>query len=118
MKIAIHWFRRDLRVTDNVALSEAARQAERVLPVFIMEEALRTGPDVGAARLAFLLNSLEALARNLDALGYPLIIRQGRSEIELPKLCLETKAEAVFCNRRYEPYAQARDQRLFNALNA
>jgi deoxyribodipyrimidine photo-lyase len=48
MKVALHWFRRDLRVTDNTALFEAAKRAERVIPVFILEEALRTGPDAGA----------------------------------------------------------------------
>jgi len=118
VKLAIHWFRRDLRVSDNTSLHEAASRAEMVLPVFILEDAFRTGPDVGAARLAFLLQSLDSLRKNLAALGYPLIIRHGRSEIELPKLCRETGAEAVFCNKRYEPYAQARDARVFNALNS
>lgn len=60
MKRVIHWFRRDLRVSDNTALSEAARRAKQVVPVFILEDAFRTGPDVGAARLAFLLQSLES----------------------------------------------------------
>ena len=118
VKLVLHWFRRDLRVTDNTALSEAARRGERVLPVFILEDALHTGPDVGAARLAFLLQSAEELRRDLARLGYPLIVHRGRSEIELPKLCAEMGATAVFCNQRYEPYAQARDARVFNALNA
>src|SRR5262249_34855675 len=118
VKIAIHWFRRDLRISDNTALSEAVKQAELVVPVFILEDAFRTGPDVGAARLAFLLQSLDALRKNLGQLGYPLVIRHGRSEVEIPKLCQELGAEAVFCNKRYEPYAQARDNRVFNALNA
>jgi deoxyribodipyrimidine photo-lyase len=118
MKTVIHWFRRDLRVSDNTALSEATRRAERVIPVFILEEALWTGPDVGAARLAFLLRSLDRLRQRLAELGYSLIIRRGCSETEIPKLCLETRAEAVFANRRYEPYAQARDNRVFNGLNA
>ncbi len=117
MKLAIHWFRRDLRVADNTALNEAAKRAELVVPVFILEDAFRTGPDVGAARLAFLLRSLEVLRENLKRLGCPLIVRRGRSEIELPKLCRQLGAEAVFCNRRYEPYAQARDERVFIALN-
>ncbi len=118
MKTALHWFRRDLRVSDNTALSEAARRAETVVPVFILEDAFRTGPDVGAARLAFLLRSLDSLRKNLAALGYPLILRHGRSVEVLPQLCRELRAEAVFANRRYEPYAVARDQRLFNELNA
>src|ERR1044071_2690326 len=118
MKLAIHWFRRDLRITDNTALHHASARAERVLPVFILEDALRTGPDVGAARLAFLLQSLESLRKTLEPLGYPLIVRAGKSEIEIPKLCAETGAEAVFANKRYEPYAIARDNRVFRALNA
>jgi deoxyribodipyrimidine photo-lyase len=61
VKTVIHWFRRDLRVSDNTALSEAAKRAEQVIPVFIFEDAFRTGPDVGAARLAFLLQSVESL---------------------------------------------------------
>ena len=118
MKLALHWFRRDLRVHDNTAFSRAVSQAERVVPVFILEDALRTGPDVGAARLAFLLRSLDELRTTLKELGYPLIVRRGRSEQEIPALARELGAEAVFCNKRYEPYAQARDARVFNALNS
>lgn len=118
MQRVIHWFRRDLRVTDNTALDEAARRAQQVIPVFILEDAFRTGPDVGAARLAFLLQSLESLRKNLAELGHTLIVRRGKSEEMLPKLCKETGSQAVFANKRYEPYAQARDARVFNALNA
>ena len=118
VKTALHWFRRDLRLTDNTALGEAVRQAERVVPVFILEDALKTGPDVGPARLAFLLRSLEALRTDLASLGYPLVIRQGRSEGVLPRLAQEVGAECVFTNKRTEPYAQTRDERVFSALNA
>jgi deoxyribodipyrimidine photo-lyase len=118
VKTALHWFRRDLRITDNTALSAAAHQAERMIPVFILEDAFKTGPDVGPARLAFLLRALDSLRKNLAELGYPLIVRHGRSEVELPKLAQETGAECVFANKRTEPYAQKRDERVFAALNA
>ena len=116
MKTVIHWFRRDARVSDNTALSEAARRAETVIPTFIFEDAFRTGPDVGAARLAFLLRSVESLRRNLAELGHELVVRCGKSEEILPKLCQETGAQAVFANKRYEPYAQQRDERIATAL--
>ncbi len=116
MNVVIHWFRRDLRISDNTALAEAARLANRVVPVFILEDSLRTGPDVGAGRLAFLLQSAESLRKNLAELGCPLIIRSGRSEDIIPRLCGETGARAVFANKRYEPYAQARDRRLGETL--
>jgi len=118
VKRVIHWFRRDLRIHDNTALSEACRRAGQVIPVFILEDALRTGPDVGAARLLFLLRSVAELRQRLRDEGSDLIIRLGRSENEMPKLTQEIKAEAVFCNTRYEPYAQRRDARVFNGLNA
>ncbi len=117
MKTVVHWFRRDLRISDNTALSEAAKRAELVVPVFIFEDAFRTGPDVGAGRLAFLLQSVEALRKNLAELGHTLIIRCGKSEELLPRLCQETGAQAVFANKRYEPYAQRRDERVTGILN-
>lgn len=117
MNRVIHWFRRDLRVSDNTALQAAVQRARQVIPLFILEDAFRTGPDVGPARLAFLLQSLEALRKNLAELGHTLIVRRGRSEDLLPRLCREFGAEAVFANKRYEPYAQARDSRAFNRLN-
>ncbi|HEV2693757.1 MAG TPA: deoxyribodipyrimidine photo-lyase [Verrucomicrobiae bacterium] len=116
MKTVIHWFRRDLRVSDNTALNEAYKRAETVIPVFIFEDAFRTGPDVGAARLEFLLQSVESLRKNLAELGHTLIIRCGKSEEILPALCKEAGARAVFANKRYEPYTQRRDERITAAL--
>ncbi len=118
MKTVLHWFRRDLRLRDNTAFSEAARRAETVVPVFIIEDAFRTGPDVGAARVTFLLQSLEVLRQNLARRGYTLVVRSGRSEVEIPRLAKEVGAQAVFCNRRHEPYAAARDGRVEAALLA
>ncbi len=112
MKTVLHWFRRDLRVIDNTALFEAAHAAERVVPVFVLEDSFRTGRDVGGIRVSFLLRSLESLAKNLETLGYKLIVRSGRSEQVIPQLAQEAGAEAVFTNSRYEPYSQARDRRV------
>ncbi len=92
------------------------KRAETVVPVFIFEDAFRTGPDVGAARLEFLLQSVESLRKNLAELGHRLIIRCGKSENILPQLCRETGAQAVFANKRYEPYAQRRDERIIGIL--
>jgi deoxyribodipyrimidine photo-lyase len=118
VKRIIHWFRRDLRVSDNTALSEAARRAEQVIPVFLFEDTFCTGADAGSPRILFLPQSLEALRKNLAELGYPLIIRSGESPEVLAQLSQEVGAEAVFANKRYEPHAEARDSRIFNALNA
>lgn len=112
MKTVLHWFRRDLRVIDNTALLEASRLGERVVPVFVVEDSFRTGRDVGGVRVSFLMRSLDSLAKNLEAIGYKLVVRSGRSEMVIPELAKETSAQAVFANNRYEPYAQARDRRV------
>ncbi|MCB0627403.1 MAG: deoxyribodipyrimidine photo-lyase, partial [Saprospiraceae bacterium] len=37
-KRAIVWFRQDLRVHDNEALTEALRHADEVIPVYVFDE--------------------------------------------------------------------------------
>ncbi|MBN8249541.1 MAG: deoxyribodipyrimidine photo-lyase, partial [Verrucomicrobia bacterium] len=118
MHTVLHWFRRDLRVSDNTALHEAATRGECVVPVFVWDDAILRAPDTGAARVAFLLRSLEALARNLEALGHRLIVRHGTPEVELVRLAREVSAAAVFTNRDYEPYAVSRDRKVASALYA
>ncbi len=50
MSAVVHWFRRDLRSTDNTALSAAARDAHRVIPVFVLDDHYANDPNVGPAR--------------------------------------------------------------------
>ena len=56
MKTAIWWIRRDLRLADNQALVEALRQAEVVVPVFVLDPILLSSEYVGQARLGFLFD--------------------------------------------------------------
>jgi deoxyribodipyrimidine photo-lyase len=114
----LHWFRQDLRIRDNAALSEAIRRSKAVVPVFILEDSLHNTPGTGAVRLAFLLRSLAALRDSLAEAGLPLIVRRGPAETELVRLARETQAQAVFCNKCPEPAAALRDGRVFAALNA
>jgi deoxyribodipyrimidine photolyase len=44
MKTAIWWIRRDLRLTDNLALAEAMRTADQVLPVFPVSQSRKHDP--------------------------------------------------------------------------
>ena len=116
MKTAIWWVRRDLRLADNQALTEALRQAELVLPVFILDPKLLASPYVGQARLGFLYAGLRALDASLGSLGSSLILRRGEPLEELTRLQQETGAEAIFAEADVSPYAQARDLRVGNTL--
>jgi deoxyribodipyrimidine photo-lyase len=109
MKIALHWFRRDLRLSDNTALWHAAQDSDLIYPLFIFDPKIFAAPDLGAARVHFLLESLQALQKNLEVHQSQLTIRQGDVLEELEKVVLETQATAIYWNRDYEPYARERD---------
>ena len=74
MRTAIWWIRRDLRLSDNQALSAAIGTAEQVIPVFILDPALISSPYVGEKRLAFLLEGLRRLDADLQQRGSRLIL--------------------------------------------
>jgi deoxyribodipyrimidine photo-lyase len=115
----IHWFRRDLRLRDNPALSAALREsAGRVIPVFVLDDALLGSPRAGAARVAFLLDSLRALDASLRERGSRLVLRRGRPLEVLPRLAAECSAAGLFYNRDYTPFARSRDAAVEQALRA
>jgi deoxyribodipyrimidine photo-lyase len=105
----IVWFRLDLRVVDNPALSAAAHESSSVLPVYILDDSADDGPLGGAGRW-WLHHSLAALESRLSALGAPLVLLRGNAEQEVAGLVRRTGARAVYWNRRYEPRAIARDR--------
>ncbi len=118
MQTVLHWFRRDLRLTDNTALARAAADGERLLPVFVIDDALLARADTGAPRVAFLLACLRTLADSLAAAGSRLLVLRGAPERELPRLARMLDAVAIHWNKDYEPYARERDARVATALRA
>ncbi len=114
----IHWFRRDLRVADNTALLAAARDGDRVVPVFILDDRYLRDEHVGPARFRFLRESLEELDRDLTRLGGRLILRPGPAARALPALLAETGARAVYANTEIGPYPQERDAQTAAAVEA
>ncbi len=116
MKRVIHWFRRDLRLADNAALYAARSAAAQVIPVFCLDDHILSRPDVGASRVWFLLESLREIERKIAARNGRLVVLRGKPEEEIPRFAREAKAEAVFFNRDYEPYARRRDEAVSSRL--
>ena len=113
------WFRNDLRLAVNPALAQAAARGEPVAPVFILDDEDARGWAAGGASRWWLNGSLSALDRDLRSRGAPgLILRRGPAEAVLADLAAETNATAVVWNRRYEPWATARDARIKARLRA
>ena len=112
MKTAIHWFRRDLRITDNTALTAASASAGMVVPVYILSRWRDAHRWTGPHRQQFLCGCLDSLAHNLRAIGGRLIFREGNAVEELRKLVLETQAGAVFFNRDPDPFGRKTEEEL------
>ena len=62
LKVAIHWFRYDLRPSDNMALHAACREANAVVPVFIFDPLILKAPDTGAPIVDHRKQRLKTLA--------------------------------------------------------
>jgi deoxyribodipyrimidine photo-lyase len=113
---SVVWFRRDLRLEDNPALTAAAHRGGPVIPVFIWEPEEHGGWPPGAASRWWLHHSLRALDKALQSLGSRLILRSGPSSETLKSLIEETKATAVFWNRLCEPAIANRDSDIWMFL--
>ncbi len=100
-KPTIVWFRDDLRLADNPALTAACRNGGPVLPIYLHDEqSAGTRPLGGAARW-WLHHSLIAFAADLRSHGLALVLKQGRAAKVLPAIAREVGAGAVVWNRRY-----------------
>ena len=113
---AVHWFRSDLRIADNVALADACRRADALAPVFVMDDALLKAHRDAHPRLRFLHACLHDLAAALEAAGSRLIVLHGAPHRCLPALARACKASLVTWNRDYGPYAKHRDRAVRDAL--
>lgn len=115
MTVRIHWFRRDLRLTDNPALCEAARDGAPVIPVYILSDWKSAHRWTGPNRQHFLCGCLKSLAANLKTIGGRLVIRQGDPVAELLGLASETGATEITYSRDPDPFGRAVEERLEEA---
>jgi deoxyribodipyrimidine photo-lyase len=102
---AIVWFRNDLRVHDNEALTEAFQRAQYVVPVYVFDDRVIMGKTshgfdkTGNFRTKFIIEAVADLRKSLKALGADLVILRGKPEEEVFKLAKDLKSSWVYCNR-------------------
>src|SRR6476469_2801652 len=111
MSRSVLWLRRDLRIADHPALLAARDEADEVVPLFVLDDALR-GPS-GAPRLAFLYRCLRELEERTDG---RLRVVTGRPEEVVPRGAREVSATSVHVSSDHAPYGRARDERVESAL--
>lgn len=110
----IFWFRRDLRLDDNVGLFHALNSGEEVLPIFIFDESILSQLNNDDARVTFIYQQLENIQKQLQGIGKSLAVFYGKPFEVYQKLIAENSITTVFTNHDYEPYARKRDLELYH----
>lgn len=117
LNTALVWFRQDLRLTDNPALSHAVNDRQRIIPVFVHAPQEYGSWTPGAASNWWLHHSVTSLAAALSERGSRLVVRCGSSIETLSQLISQCGARRVYWNRCYEPALQKRDKAVETALD-
>ena len=110
--IAIHWFRQDLRLADNPALTLAAKH-ESVLPIYILDDVNSGDRAMGAASRVWLHHALDALSKSL---GRNLALYIGDPKAILQDIAKRHNITAIYWNRCYEPWRIKRDAAIKSKL--
>lgn len=109
-KVSLVWFRHDLRVWDNPALSAAAELGQPVLCVYVDPKTVANDAWArGGATNVVLASALEHLDSELKKLGTHLHVLSLQREEDLVKFCVKEHVTHVFWNRRYDRHGIAID---------
>lgn len=117
-KISIFWFRRDLRLHDNVALFNALKSGEKVLPIFIFDTSILDKLPKNDARVSFIIKELRSMNEHLKSFDASIDIYHGKPIEVFESLIKKYPIASVFTNHDYEPYAIKRDQEIKELLSS
>ncbi|MCB2379128.1 DNA photolyase family protein [Hymenobacter sp. BT635] len=116
-KIVLFWHRRDLRQHDNAGLTAALQSGLPVVPLFIYDrEILDLLPSRRDARVTFIYDEVERLARQTEQAGGTFLAEYGRPLAVFEALLGRYEVAAVYTNEDYEPYAAVRDAAVAELL--
>ena len=117
-KVSIFWFRRDLRLHDNVALFNALKSGEKVLPIFIFDTSILEKLPKNDARVSFIIKELKSMNEHLKSFDASIDIYHGKPIEVFESLIKKYPIANVFTNHDYEPYAIKRDQEIKELLSS
>ncbi|MAN59304.1 MAG: deoxyribodipyrimidine photolyase [Flavobacteriaceae bacterium] len=110
--VNVFWFRRDLRLDDNIGFYKALQGKHPVLPLFIFDLEILDELPEDDARVTFIYDTLQKMRDTLQEHGSGLAIYHGTPTEVFQKLISEFNVQNVITNHDYEPYATERDQQI------
>ena len=102
---------RDLRLHDNPALVASA-SAERLVVLFVLDDAILRSAYAAPNRLRVLLDALDDLRSGLRELGNDLVVRRGRPVDVVRGLAIELRVDAIHCSADVSAFAGRRQAAL------
>lgn len=115
MRVAVVLFNRDLRVHDHPALATACREADAVVPLFVVDEAVLAAGPGSPNRARHLTLALADLRTALQQRGGDLVVRRGEPVIGALALAHEVGATSIHVTADVSALAQGRERRLARA---
>ncbi|MFB0903159.1 MAG: deoxyribodipyrimidine photo-lyase [Nonlabens sp.] len=116
-KVNVFWFRRDLRLDDNIGFYEALKSDLPVLPMFIFDRDILDKLPEDDARITFIHQELQRMRTELAVNQDSSIAMYYGKPMEVWKEIIEShEIDTVFTNRDYEPYAKERDLKIDQLL--
>ncbi len=116
--VTLFWFRRDLRLDDNVGLFHGLQSKYPVIPLFIFDDSILDTLPKNDARVGFIHDSLSDINDKLQEIGSSLLVKKGKTKSVWEELIQEFDVKEVFFNKDYEPYAIQRDLAICEILEA
>ncbi len=108
-KVAFFWFRRDLRLEDNVGLFHALQSDFPVILLFIFDDDILENLPKNDARVSFIYDSLQKTNEQIKTNDSSILIKKGKTTEVWKSLLEEFDIQQVFFNKDYEPFAIKRD---------
>ena len=114
--LIIIWHRRDLRISDNIAVAKAQEKTQKIVGIFCLDSNILNQDNIAPARITYMIGCLEELQQTYQQLGSQLLIVEGKPETTIPNLASQLQAKAVYWNKDIETYSQTRDKKVTTAL--
>ncbi|MBU2946829.1 cryptochrome/photolyase family protein [Zobellia uliginosa] len=116
-KISIFWFRRDLRLDDNIGFLEALKGDYPVMPIFIFDTEILEKLPKDDARVTFIFETLQKMRDTLqNENSSSIALHHGKTTSIFKSLIEKYNIDSVYTNHDYEPYAKERDKEIHKLL--
>ena len=116
-KVSIFWFRRDLRLDDNLGFLKALKSDFPVLPIFIFDTEILDKLSKDDARVTFLHETLQKMRDTLQKEhNSSMALFHGKPLEIFKELTNVYDVQGIYTNHDYEPYAKDRDTEITSFL--